>query len=394
MADTSRSAPPPGASAAPGLWTHLLGEPGPHRWRLWLTWLGLWFIPVVVLAAQRYIMYSSWEIPISFFEEFSFEFFHCYVYAALSLVVPRLGRRFPIDRGRLVPSLLPHIGLTLAFVAVRSVIMTLLILMMGGYIEAPMELGVVWRIYTLKHCTLDAIMYWLILGVSQFREAQRWKREQELRTSQLETQLAQAQLSALKMQLHPHFLFNTLNAIAALTRAGETRGAVKMIVGLADLLRLALDSQRAQTVPLEQELGFLDKYLSIEQVRFPDRLRVVRNIDPASMKASVPNLILQPLVENAICHGLAPRAEPGTVEIHARVVRDRLELEVCDDGLGFPKGWSVDQSRGVGLTNTRARLAQLYGAAQSFEIAERPGGGVRVLLTLPLHFDGGTEVWR
>lgn len=382
------AAPPDGPVEAPPS-GHLFGPPGQDRWRRWLTYLLPWMIPTMIVATQRQMLYRNWNLPVSFFEEFSFQFYHWYLYAFLALYVFQLLRRFPIRRNQLLRSIVPHLLGMVVFIGARSLIMALVIHhILGGYYEVPRLFTVVLGVYTLKHLTFDGMMYWLIVGAGQLKETFRHQRQQELWASQLQTRLATAQLSALKMQLHPHFLFNTLNAIAALVRTGDNKGAVRMIVGLSELLRLALDSQKAQEVPLEQELGFLDRYLAIEQVRFPDRLRVTRDIDESLMDALVPNLILQPLVENAICHGLAPRSEPGHILIRAAREGDELLLEVCDDGPGMPEGWSLEASHGVGLSNTRARLAQLYGPRQRFEVATQEGGGVCGRIRMPLRVEG------
>src|SRR5262249_40591374 len=189
----------------------------------------------------------------------------------------------------------------------------------------------------------------------------------ELKASQLEARLAQAQLQALKMQLHPHFLFNTLHAISALMRK-DVEEADRMITRLSDLLRLTLENVGAQEATLRQELEILGRYLEIEQRRFGDRLQVKMEIEPETLDARAPNLILQPLVENAIRHGIAPRSAPGLIEIRASRAGDKLELQVRDNGVGLPTDHREPIKEGVGLANTRARLEQLYGAAYRFEV--------------------------
>jgi LytS/YehU family sensor histidine kinase len=206
----------------------------------------------------------------------------------------------------------------------------------------------------------------------------------ELKASQLEARLAQAQLEVLKMQLQPHFLFNTLHAISALMYR-DVESADRMITRLSDFLRLAIESSGVQEVPLKREMEFLDKYLEIEQVRFGERLDVRRWIDAAALDLLVPNLVLQPLVENAVRHGIAPRAEGGRIEVIARVAAGLLTVEVLDDGPG-PSG---EISEGVGLSNTRARLEQLYGAAARLELGAGPHGGFLARLTIPALAEDG-----
>jgi sensor histidine kinase YesM len=182
------------------------------------------------------------------------------------------------------------------------------------------------------------------------------------------------------MQLHPHFLFNTLHAISALMHQ-DVEVADRMIARLGELLRSALESAGTQEVPLRQELDFIKPYLEIEQARLGARLAVQLEIAPDTMEAQVPNLLLQPLVENAIRHGIAPRNAPGRIAIRARRDKDCLHLQVSDNGLGL----SSNYQEGVGVANTKARLQQLYGAAQRFVMDNGPEGGLVVSVAVPYH---------
>ena len=207
----------------------------------------------------------------------------------------------------------------------------------------------------------------------------------EQRAAQLREQLAQAQLEALKMQLHPHFLFNTLNAISELVH-NEPEVAERMLVQLSEMLRHTLESAGAQEVPLQQELEFLNSYLQIQRTRFRDRLEIRMSIAPATLSAYVPNMLLQPLVENAIRHGIAPLARGGTIDVGAERENGSLRLSVRDNGRGVvesaPNGRGGAQ--GVGLTNTRARLQQLYGAGKyELTLSGAPDAGVLVNVTIP-----------
>ena len=186
------------------------------------------------------------------------------------------------------------------------------------------------------------------------------------------------------MQLHPHFLFNTLHSISALIRR-DPDAADKMIARLGDFLRLTLENSGAQEVSLQKELEFLKCYLEIERVRFQDRLTTRLDIEPRALDAAVPNLILQPIVENAIRHGVAPRSAPGHVEISAKRGERALRIQVRDNGPGLSAITAPDDAfrEGLGLTNTRARLARLYGAAHRFELEDAPGGGLLVTLEIP-----------
>jgi signal transduction histidine kinase len=202
------------------------------------------------------------------------------------------------------------------------------------------------------------------------------------RESSLQGQLAQAQLDALRAQLNPHFLFNALNSVAMLVRAGARSDAVRALAELAELLRHALYGPSTAEVPLREELGFVERYLGIERMRFQDRLQVVMDVDPEALDVAVPSLLLQPLVENALKHGIAARAAGGRVTVSARVDGERLRLEVSDDGAGLPSG-GPSPGGGLGLANTRARLERLYGGAARLALRSGESGGAVVTVDLP-----------
>jgi len=194
------------------------------------------------------------------------------------------------------------------------------------------------------------------------------------------------------MQLQPHFLFNTLNAITVLVRQQKSKDAEQMLGHLSDLLRGVLEDVDAQEVSLRRELEYLQLYLAIEQVRFPDRLRVEISTDPATQEASVPQLILQPIIENAIRHGIGRSSSAGRILISTAKIGGMVEVRVEDDGPGLPTGYSPDH-QGIGLTNTRARLQQLYGEGARLEIKNRSGGGAVVTLRFPFR-DSHPEITR
>jgi LytS/YehU family sensor histidine kinase len=203
------------------------------------------------------------------------------------------------------------------------------------------------------------------------------------REAELETQLVQAQLDALRAQLNPHFLFNALNSAAMLVRANARADAVRVLGGLGDLLRHVLYGPAAHEVPLREELTFVERYLAIERVRFGDRLQVTIDVEPAALDAAVPSLLLQPLVENAIKHGAAQRTDGGRIALVARTDADVLRIEVCDEGAAMPPGWTAPEGHGVGLSNTRARLDRLYGHAARLHVGADAQGGVRAVVELP-----------
>jgi sensor histidine kinase YesM len=225
--------------------------------------------------------------------------------------------------------------------------------------------------------------YWAIVGLSHALAYHREAQARALRASQLGKHLVEAQLQSLQRQLQPHFLFNTLNAISALMHR-DVEAADAMIARLSDLLRISLQMVGVQEVSLKEELDFLSKYLEIEQTRFRDRLTVVFDVHPGTLDALVPNLILQPLVENAIKHGIGPRPAPGTITIRSRCAGGLLELDVQDNGVGMSAARLSDFNRGVGLSNTRSRLEHLYGSLHRFEFRRPAEGGLLVLIALPL----------
>lgn len=228
--------------------------------------------------------------------------------------------------------------------------------------------------------------FWAIVGATWTVTYATLSRERELRSSQLKTRLASARLEALKRQLHPHFLFNALNSILPLVFR-DADAASRTVVRLSDLLRLSLQNETRDLLPLRQEIEILEVYFEIQKTRFPDRLTVSVDVPPGLRNALVPTLILQPLVENAIKHGIAARPGAGHVEVRARREREeRLSLLVADDGPGPSSGARGEGAGGVGLRNTRERLELLYGADHEFAIEGAPGHGCRVRLSIPLAY--------
>ena len=313
-----------------------------------------------------------------------------------------MADRYPMGPGRWRRSLLMHAPACVAFVLVYAVLASWLC----DFVFAPMTLpperlpptfsdfGTNLRRLLATYFVQWSSLYWLMLGVhhSLFYLRRAMQRDREaadlaLRASRLETGLAHANLRALNMQLQPHFLFNTLNAISVLAAKGERVETVRMIGRLSELLRMSLGNT-AQTVTLARELEFAQRYLDIEQVRFNDRMSVRFDVAPDTLGAQVPSMILQPLVENAVRHGIARKRASGRIEVRSRRAGDALELSVRDDGPGFGDTPAAD-GNGVGLLNTHARLEQLYGAG-GFEMyrGNGPGGGALVRVTIPFRTAG------
>jgi two-component system LytT family sensor kinase len=229
----------------------------------------------------------------------------------------------------------------------------------------------------------DVPVYGAVIGIFYAIDYYRKYREREFIASRLEAQLAQAQLDSLRMQLHPHFLFNTLNGIVGLVRDNKNTAAVNMLVGLSDLLRHTLEHSSRHEVELREEINFIKLYLSIQEMRFSDRLRIDLDIDPNTTKALVPNLILQPLTENALRHGIGRTADSGLIGIRSAAQNGHLRLTVYDEGAGLPDDWQLKGSAGIGLANTIARLQQLYDDDHEFDIRNRDGGGVEAVIVMP-----------
>ena len=298
-------------------------------------------------------------------------------------VVVWMSRRFTIGKSRLPQTILAHFvaafGVAMASAAIR--------IPLHSWIYPDYDKPVPWsafRSFFLANAYDDLWIYMVVAAIAHGLIYFRKYQERELRSSELERQLAEAQLQMLKMQLQPHFLFNTLNT--AYTLIGRDREAAeRVIIQLSDLLRMTLEHTGMHEVTLDEEIGFIGKYLEIEQVRFRERLTIRYRIDPECLDALVPNMILQPLVENAIKHGVAPHARPGVIEISAAKRRDLLELTVTDNGEGISEDHSDRRSRGggVGLSNTRARLLQQYGTKSRLELKAGAVEGFSAIATIP-----------
>ncbi len=230
-----------------------------------------------------------------------------------------------------------------------------------------------------------------VAGIAHAFAFYRRAQDQERTAALLQARLSRAQLDALRSQLQPHFLFNALNAAAALMHT-DVGAADRMLTELSDLLRLTLRHSATDEIPLAEELALLDRYLSIMRARFPDRLTIRNDVAPPLLDALVPQFLLQPLVENALEHGIARRPGPGTLEIRAERENGRVRITIADDGPGIPAGASAPNGNGIGLANTRARLAQLYGEQQSLVLeSASPAGGARATVTLPYRRAGEGE---
>ncbi|HEX8847798.1 MAG TPA: histidine kinase [Pyrinomonadaceae bacterium] len=311
-----------------------------------------------------------------------------YVWLALTPLALYLARRFPLERGKWLGNSFIHLAASFLFATLQ----------LAAYVTLASLLGIrngreslfdAFRNLFISNFHSDVLTYWAVIGLChaldyyrKYREREQFAAQLKIEAAQLETRLARAQLDALRMQLHPHFLFNTLNSISVLM-AEDVRAARRMLTRLSDLLRASFENSGTHEVSFREELEFLKNYLEIEETRFQDRLTVRWDVDPATLDARVPNLILQPLVENAIRHGIAPRASSGLVEIRARRENGTIQLEVRDNGPGLASAPPEKLADGIGLSNTRARLEQLYGTNHRFEMTDADGGGFVVTIAIP-----------
>lgn len=320
---------------------------------------------------------------ISFWEMAKYWLPDYYLWAALSPLILWLGRRYPLDRDTWKRYLPLHVVAAAAILQVELFSSCLIVSIIA---MVPERYDGLWDYYTTVargYFLWGIIIYLFILAAGHAYQYYRRFREREVEAVELRRQIVEAQLRALKMQLHPHFLFNTLHSIGALVRKGEGDAALGMLAGLGDLLRYSLENEERQEVPLEEEIEFLRRYLEVERARFSDRLSIAFDVDRRALQAAVPNMILQPLVENAIRHGVGPHAGPRKVDIEARRRNGVLRLEVRDDGRRRERGWRPDEAAGVGLRNVRERLEHLYGRDGRLEVAPGEDGGVVSVIELP-----------
>jgi signal transduction histidine kinase len=345
-----------------------------RRARLAFIW-GVWALVGLFFSSQIYVYFARTQRAVPLWRALAWQMTATLVFALSTPMVLWLARRYPFGRAAWRRPLAVHLLAGTAISAVWAACHIVIDSAFNGNLQ-NYDYSNLPRVIFIN-LDKELLVYWIIVVISHAVDYYQRYREGELRASQ-------AQLQALKMQLHPHFLFNALHSISALVHS-DPEAADKMIARLGDFLRLTLDTAAAQEVPLRQEIEFLNCYLEIERIRFRDRLTTRLDVDPQALECRVPNLVLQPIVENAIRHGVAPRSAPGRVEVRAERRGGSLLLQVKDNGRGLPSddGACATKGGGVGLSNTRARLQQLYGGAFVFEIENDPEGGVVVTLEIP-----------
>ena len=359
--------------------------PAPARPRYGLRW------PLVLLVATMLSIVSSVlavQFTLSMGKPATYwrsiivlNFSYWYVWALFTPAIVWLSQHFRLERQSLLLAVVVHVpGVALfsfAHIAVMGAVQWWLAATAGRSLSWWFEV----KRSTLQNFDWEMMTYWAIAGLSHAVLYYRESRDRAVRASQLETRLIEAQMATLQQQLQPHFLFNTLHAISTLMHR-DVEAADRTLMSLSDLLRMTLENVGQQEVTLQAELDFVSKYLEIERTRFADRLIVTFNIDPVALDSLVPSLLLQPLVENAIKHGVAKKAGAGHIEISARNQHGKLWIEIRDDGAGLSESGLAALQKGIGVSTTRARLQHQFGADFRFEF-HRQEPGVAVVIAVP-----------
>ena len=349
-----------------------------NRWALWIAAILLWSA-LGLLFALPGLSSGKWGryLLISLVQWWSW-----------GLVTPFifwLDARLPFKENQLFKRILAHLPVSVLVTILYSCVVLALGALFqlqpwsaigGKYLRATLFPAFLW----------SWLVYWVIIGVQQTVRYYQHYIDSELRVARMERSSSEARLNALRMQLDPHFLFNALNTVSSQVERNP-KLARTMIEHLGDLLRLSLDARDKQEIPLTEELAFLDHYVAIQKIRFAENLSIEIQIDPEVKYALIPSLIVQPLVENAIRHGISRRASGGTVTVTAQHRPGQLQIRVADDGVGLPTGWTPETSSGMGLSVTRERILGLYpDGNSSFSVRRRRGGGTEVDILLPLRF--------
>ena len=351
-----------------------------RRVLLWALFFGCWTAAGLLVASQWYLTSTVVGPPVTWGYVLTWVLPDWYIWALLSALVLALARRYPIEHGTLRRSIPVHLAASVLFSLAHAFAFAAVTYWAPAADVPEMTFAELWYALTLKRCLTSVLTYWVVLGLGRVFDYHRRYREREAQASRLEAQLARAQLDALRAQIHPHFLFNALNAVSELIHR-DAREADRMVVRLSDLLRASLDAGAVDVVPLRREIELVERYLDVERMRFHDRLSVGVRVDPACLDATVPHFILHPLVENAIRHGVAARPGAGRIDVEATRDGATLVLSVRDDGPGLASGPTAP---GIGLTNARTRLEQLYGPRGRLELRDVAGGGLDVRLEIPL----------
>lgn len=351
------------------------------RYTRWIALAVVWAALGLILSLEVYFSLRVSMPEVKFGDVLGSQYMRVSLWAILTPMVLWLRKAVPLSAGHWLGGLTFHFGVSSAIMGVYYLGRVWLIFWKEGAIFSEFWSAAQQSFFGSN--MIDVIIYWAVLGTGYTFEIYRKYKNEQIRGAQLESRLVQSELSALKQQLHPHFLFNTMNTISVLVREGRNTQAVQLLARLSGLLRTTLDSAGIEEVTVRQEMDFIERYVEIQKMRFADRLTVVTDVSSEALESRVPNLLLQPLVENAIQHGVSPKRGPGRVTISGRVVDDQLQLEVSDDGVGIEDGQIKRAREGIGLSNTRERLSRLYGASSQLVMKSEPGRGTLVSIVLP-----------
>lgn len=351
----------------------------------WFFVFGFWTLIVLAYSTRGEVRLGPYHwVSLSWLDAFKAAAAQWYAWGLLSVAIYWVNRQLPVAYDALLQRLLIHVPLSIVFTVAYTYLNDAATLLVGGP-EAPPWLGAT-LFETIAKVTYrqGTFVYWAIAMICVALDYQSNLKDREIRTAELERLLSEARLATLRSQLDPHFLFNTLNSISAYVQSQPGQARL-MLEQLGDLLRLSLEHADQQEIPLARELTFVDRYIQLQLVRFDDRLRVQVDADPDTLTAAVPTFLLQPLLENAIRHGTARLSTAGLIELSAWRSGDRLHVRVCDNGPGLPRGWSLDRHLGIGLSNTRARLEQLYGK-RDYELDIARDGAQRTCVDIAFPF--------
>ena len=342
------------------------------RWMAisWVVWTAVLLLDLVSVLYGRATA-PGWFGPISVASAILIRVAGWYTWWLWTPAIFAIARRFRFESGKRLQSFVVHS------------IAALVILRISALVAFAIRSSL-WLSVTMPFLSISGLVqYAAVAGAAVIFDLRRRERDHLLGTARLQAQLAHSRLDALSAQLRPHFLFNALNSVAMLIRSGAHRDALESVLGYSELLRQTLDAKRTE-VPLREELAFLDRYLAIERMRFSETLSATISSEPGVADALVPNLMLQPLVENALRHGLSNSETNAHLDVIASRRADTLRLEVRDNGSGLPAGWQMETAAGVGLRTTRSRLREHYGdAGHRFELRTRAEGGTSVVIEIP-----------
>ena len=357
-----------------------------NPWKRWAAGLAFWTL-VALFFATRSGMQGEPADPAAVFQRSLVQW---YLWGLFAAVIVRLDARLPVARENLPARALWHLPLSPLFTLAQLSATAAVVALLDGTKLGPDVFAAAWAAAGRGGLHWHILVYWLIAGGYFAFDYHARLQQRQVRNAELERLLAEARLENLRNQLHPHFVFNALNAVSAYVES-DARKARRLLEQLGDLLRLSLRHADDQEIPLDEELAFLERYLALQQARFEERLRARVDAAPDARDALVPTFLLQPLVENAVRHGIAPRSSGGALHVEVSRQNGSLRLRVEDDGPGLPPGWTPEASAGVGLANTRERLRRLYGDGHRFSVSAAPDGGVRVEIEIPYRESASTN---